>query len=424
MKTLSNVELLKLGIQNSLHEKNSFLVTMLARLPITDGLEKEGVLIRDKQGLRFTLNGETYRVEGDGKKPLFSPDTELTIDSTWSPWIKEKTVTKFGRVISNFILIDSPGLSRYIPFINRRFGVKDIESHITVLLSKEEENITALYENFVNAVSYYRNIALYVNITATPKNILPPPGLQAKRDKLLKEKYGGKIETYEEMAAFEKDLQEIDKEWLREDPSYGKFVSGKIANISRKKLYMTFGAEAGFKESTEARPVIGSLSEGWPKDPKDLVEMFNAARAGSFSRGAETQNGGVVAKIILRATNNLRITIEDCGTNLYFEVLLTEEEAKKYSGRYILDGKELKVLTDALIAKYNGKKVKIRSPLYCNAPKGQYCKVCAGKQLGALEGGAALAGTEISAIILSSSMAAMHGKVLATEEIDLTDAFT
>lgn len=280
------------------------------------------------------------------------------------------------------------------------------------------------YNKFVNCVTYMSGMASICIVTATEKNILPPPGIAKKRKELL-EKYKGKLHDHVVVAQIEKELLEYDKEYLKDDPSYGKIISGKVANISRKRMYLMFGTEAGFDDSADANLVEDSLYEGWPTDPDKLVDMFNSSRAGSYSRGKETQKGGVVAKVLLRSASNIMVEGEDCGTKVHLERNITKDNYTSISGRYILKGKDTHLVEDDKEAKeYIGKTVYVRSPMYCKQEGERICATCAGKLLSINPKGVSMSLTEIAAIVLYASMKKMHGKELKTTTLDLDNYLT
>jgi predicted alpha/beta superfamily hydrolase len=55
----------------------------------------------------------------------------------------------------------------------------------------------------------------------------------------------------------------------------------------------------------------------------------------------------------------------DCHTKKYRTVTITNKNASAVMNRFILDGNKLIELTAEVMPKYIGKKVKMRSPLYC-----------------------------------------------------------
>ena len=91
-----------------------------------------------------------------------------------------------------------------------------------------------------------------------------------------------------------------------------------------------------------------------------------------------TREGGYVYKQLASALQTIVLDEDgsDCGTKGYKEIKVTKDIADMLKYRYIVEGKNLVLLTPDNIDKYIGKIVKMRSPMYCIGDK--YCSKCAG----------------------------------------------
>jgi hypothetical protein len=390
-------------------------------------------LTRKSDGYYFMSPNGLIKIRDNPNRPLFDFLDDVTIDSDWLDNNTEKLKTKIGNVLVNALLL-ADNFNDKISFMTGSIKIKDIEKKIAALLvdnppegkNPPNDKITINeYLKFINARTFLNGISQIAVVAATPKTLLPPPGLKKFRKELVK-KYGDKLKDYKTVAEIESKLAEFDKEWLKDDPSFGKFLSGKVLNINRKKMYLTYGAESGFGDSDEANYIEGSLDDGWTKDPEKIVTMFNSIRSGSYSRGHETQEGGLVAKVVLRATGNFKIADRDCGTKLGIVFEVDDANVASLIGRYqIKSNNSLEQIENIEMAKkLLGKIIKLRSIQYCHEKGEQICKVCAGKRLSEHPKGIALAVTEVSAQILTSSLKKMHGGVLSVVELDLDDAFS
>lgn len=67
----------------------------------------------------------------------------------------------------------------------------------------------------------------------------------------------------------------------------------------------------------------------------------------------------------------------DCKTTKTIEVEITQKNADDFSYRYIMEGNKPVCLDRGKLASYIGKKVKLRSPMYCTGDK--ICNICAGE---------------------------------------------
>ncbi len=359
----------------------------------------------------------------DGKTPALTMSDIVTISKENLDNLDKDITTQLGRILVNKIML-SDVFGNIIPFINKRIKVGDLEAIIAKELAADTITVDE-YLKFINTCSYMHGLSRITTYSATERTMLPPKGITEFKKKLAKEmlvKYGEDwVKDRAKIVEFETALKAYDAEWLKDDPTMGKMTSGK-ASSARSKLYLTFGSEVGFdKKSGEAALVENSLLEGFPKDKQLLTNMFNTSRSGSYDRGKETQKGGSAAKDILRAVSSLTIKDGDCGAVVGKTMLITKENANTLLNRYILlSNKQIELVTDP--EQYIGKVITRRSPQYCRSTGNSFCAVCAGKALANYKKGIAILVTDISSIMLATSMSAMHFKPIQTIEFNILDA--
>ena len=70
----------------------------------------------------------------------------------------------------------------------------------------------------------------------------------------------------------------------------------------------------------------------------------------------------------------------DCGSLGYLSIVIPQKGYDDFTYRYIIEGNKLVCLTPDVITKYIGKKVKLRSPMYCIGVGKEkcLCNMCAG----------------------------------------------
>lgn len=371
----------------------------------------------------------------DGDGSLFKTSDQVRVDPTWLVNIEAALDTTFGILAANAVLLTEV-FGKKIPFINREVTISGIESIIMPRLHSDPENMNDIDPNDLQKIYVFEYLKMNYGIQLiatvmdlftvglTKKTLLPPPGIEEKKKELLKTP-GLNLNDPIQMAAFEKELLAFDREYLKDDPSLDKFASGKILKDSRKKLFLSMGAEGGFRKDGGIIGISKSLSEGLPTDPDQYVATINGARAGSFSRGYETMQGGVAAKRMLAASNNYVIVEGNCGSEMgisrkYFPWLVNS-----LKGRTIINGKtQYKVTQDDDVSKYLGQVVRTRSPMYCRMPGEEICSTCAGDAMAKYKTGIALPLTEVSHAILTASMKAMHTNSLTVNDFNLDELFT
>lgn len=371
---------------------------------------------------------ELVRIEdASAKEPLFNHTERITIDQSWATNLKQpKAEVSIGNIVGNSLCLEYAFGNKF-PMPLGPISIRDIEEIIVASLADtpgpnevRKDNLYYVdeYINFCDSIQTLKIFASIFSVSATTKNIAPPTGADAFKKELDK-KYGDTIADPIVLAKYEAELKNFDAEYLKDDPSYKKLMSGKITNIARKKLHLTMGQESLRFDDSKLSPTIStSLSEGWP-DPNDQPEkytaMMNSMRIGSFARGAETVKGGVSAK---NMAIDYLVTDSDCGVGFGVSRVYTKENIHLLRNTYVVGNKPT-LVTKETEGQYLGKVVEKRSPYYCKQQGDAICRVCAGELLFNFKNGMAIPLMDMSAIILAASMAAMHGKVLSVAEIDI-----
>lgn len=417
---MRRIDYLVYSIEQQYHMDIAWFFTFFT---ILDKDMKDTNYLRYKNN-RFEVNVKNNWEELDfvvANEPVFNMLDKIIVTKKMISNVKQDTPSTIGRLFANKLLLEYPFKDKF-PYEDGNISIKDLEKHIAEGLINGTVNVKQ-YTTFVDSVNYMKNLSRIVSISATPKNILPPDGIEKfKKDKLAEydKKYGinwkkDRVKVLE----FKEELKNFDKEWLEDDPSYGKLTSGKITNNTRVKMYLTFGDESGFDSSgSNFEFVENSLLEDYPKDKKKLAAMFNTSRSGSFERGKETQKGGVAAKEILRSTSNLGIRGEDCGSKKGMKYLVTKDIAESLNGRYLVGSKPTLIEKPE---KYIGKVIEVRSPMYCLNKNDSFCATCAGKILSMHRDGVALSVLNVSEVITTTSMKKMHDTQLKLLDIKLED---
>lgn len=356
-------------------------------------------------------------------EPLFYIKDKITLYNANMSNIPSSVDTTVGKAILNYVLLEH-NFGSTIEYMNEPTTIDAIEKVVCDNLKRDKIKVQQ-YTDFVDACSMLQSLSRITTISATPKTMTPPPGLD-KFKKDLKDKYDkeyGKNWVKDELKVIEfgNELKAFDAKYMEDDPTNGKLTSGKVKNNARAKMYLTFGNDAGFSDvGGDSEVVFNSLLEGYPKQKEQLAALFNSSRAGSFARGNETQYGGVVAKCLLRATNNATIEEGDCGSKLYREILVTKDNAASLEGRYMLQGNKPVRIDNP--KSFIGKTISIRSPLYCKLSNRTYCSTCCGDQLKDYRKGITALVTNISAVVLAQSMKKMHNaqkELVSVDPIDM-----
>ena len=277
------------------------------------------------------------------------------------------------------------------------------------------------YLKFVDSVYHLTNYSQLCVIAGTPKTMVAAPGIIEYRKQLIEENKD-RLTDPAVIAAIDAKLIAYDNEFLKGDPGERFLISGKSRAV-RKKLFGMHGAEIGLNESNKVALIKNSLSEGW--DINAFSTMNDSLRAGSHSRGAKTELGGVAFKELLRASSNVTITEDDCGSQVGFPTFHTANSVRNIIGFTVIDeGKQEFVADEISAGKYLGKSIMVRSPMYCHLPATDYCKTCCGKAMSENPTGVSLMVSEYGSAMLYIFMSAAHSKALVLAKMDYKTAIT
>ncbi len=387
-----------------------------------------GIFFVDPEGPVDTENKTLSPLEGKRltEAPFhFREAVELKIGEL--PNVKKDIITTLGNMFFNLCAI-IPAFGPKLEFITDSVKISNVESEIAKRLKDtpgpdEARNDNDLYVDeyirFCDSFAYLTEFTQVCTIAITPKAITQAPGTIELRNKLLEENKD-KLDDPAVVARIEAVLLKHDAEYLKDDPSENFLITKKSRNVVRKKLFLDYGADPGLTTSFKVDLIAKSLSEGW--DVNKLPTMIRASRAASYDRGAETQLGGEAVKWLYRASSNVNIIDTDCGARLGLAISVNEYNKNKLVGMNVITQTSTKLVKDANEAgQYLGKRLMVRSPMYCKLSKTDYCKVCVGERLGANPNSGATAVSRLGSVFLALSLKKFHAVGLSLERATLEE---
>jgi hypothetical protein len=332
--------------------------------------------------------------------------------------------TTYGRLLFNYIVLVYP-FGNKIPYINKQVNPSMLEELIIGRLKDDPEhgahkNETDIYVSeylvFCDAMFFLAGFTQICVPAATPKVLVAAPGINELKQKLIEENKG-RLHDPAVIAKIDAELVKYDKEWMKGDPGEGFLLEGKSYNVVRKKLFGMHGAEAGLEEGIDVDLIQNSLAQGW--DIAKFPAMNNSLRAGSFNRSTQTQLGGESVKWLLRASSNITVTKKDCGSRVGITTHVDNNNYHSLVGFHVIESRGTNHVTTEEAAKaYIGKEIMVRSPMFCQLDKTDYCETCVGSRLAASPTGLSSAITDYGSKFLLIFMKAMHGKQLVLAKMD------
>lgn len=323
--------------------------------------------------------------------------------------VKASIETTYGNALFNTVSLVYP-FGDLIEFQTGEVNLGKLEDRIAAALNADQITVEQV-KRYYEGTCWLEGFSQLFTVAASPYTVVPHPDYAALKAKLLEENKDRLTDTVT-MAKIQKELATLDRAWIAQDPEGGFIRSSKDFDITRAKMYYMYGLEANFNGDGGSTLIKNSLSEGW--EPQSLPAGINALRDGSYSRGAMTALGGEAAKTTFRMTANSRVVPMDCGTKIGEPVRFNEFNKNQFIGKIRIDpttGKQ-ELLTSATVGQWVGKIAYMRTPMYCKAPKPDYCIQCMGEFIRGKETALAIAEAGVSSQMMLVQMKKAHGVAL------------
>lgn len=408
------------------------LFTYISDRPVfnQDSKQEDGTIVLIKQiepGVNeygYYENGELINIPISKHAPErpFSIYDEISLEKGVldNYTLDNSLTTTIGRFITNCLLLHFPFKS-LIPYQNDIWDIDDVQSLIaTKLLDKKIT--TEQYKEYLDNGYFIGHLGELCVPTLSERSLTTDPKIKERKKELF-EKYKDQLNDPKTIAKIEKELIQMDKDWLKGDVSEGFYgpTQKKSFGVHRKKLFIAVGGISKFSTDGSVAMVPESLSEGWSAE--SFPALANESRKGSWDRGHETQKGGEMTKFVFRAFQDIKIIEHDCNTKRTIPIAFDEHlHPSMFVGRIIIgsNGSE-KELVRQEVDSYLGKTVKLRSPMTCETKDG-YCYKCVGlnyERLGLKAPG--IEAIEITSKFMTSSLKSMHGTAIQVEDINPMD---
>lgn len=375
-------------------------------------------------------NGELTEIEGSDKnEPLFRFKEPCVLHpgdiANYSG--DGPLTTTYGNVFVNYLILVLP-FGKALSYRTGHVKIKDIEAEILKQLVDDPANDDGspppegqIYvRQMLMFADYALSLVAYSALAVTPNSFKAmqghPDAIKVRNE--LVEKYKDQLTDPAIVAMIGKELENLDREWLKDDPTYGFYNtndSKSFGNV-RKKMFYMFGAESPFQDGTTVEFIEPSLNEGI--DINHLPAMINSLRAGTHARGAQTQLGGESVKTIYRMLGTSRIAEDDCGSRRGVPLYVGEKNKREFVGHWKVEPGADVLLTDENIDTYVGQVIDLRSPMTCQTEGKNVCKICIGVKMAETPDGLAAAAAQVGGAFLTTFLKKMHGSTLSTETWD------
>jgi hypothetical protein len=426
-----------LAMKAKLYEKRAFIISLFSLVREDFSKWKDDPFpyraVQTPTGNFFVdpISKELILIEdAPAGEPILRFKSPVELKAGDIPNLKNDVTTTIGNILFNYCCLVN-AFNDKINYIEGRVNVSKIENEIAKRLEDTPESGVTRdpkyiyvdeYIKFANSLMYITNFTQLCVWCSTEKTMTPPPGLKELKESLL-EKYKDNLTDPTVIAMIDAELVKYDNDYLKGDPGQNFLLNGGKALKARKRLYLMYGAEAGFQQKVGVDLIKKSLVDGWEVDKFPI--MMDALRAGSFNRGAETQLGGESVKWLLRASSNFNITSEDCGTKIGKKFTVTPDNFKSLIGFNIVTEDGSKEITETEESgKYLGKTLMVRSPMYCKLDRTDFCSKCLGKKLSLNPTGLSIAVSNYGSQFMNIFLKKMHASTLSLAKLDYKTILT
>lgn len=271
------------------------------------------------------------------------------------------------------------------------------------------------------------DLAELLNPSLTTNLLILPPELKKLREDLFK-KYEKEIETGDVNvgAKIEEELIKFGKKYFSQFPEWDNFASGAKMDYDNAMKTMTLMKGPILDTLTDTWKILKSnYNEGISKE--EYPAFAGSSVFGVYSRALGVAQGGYAVKKFVATLQDIEAADDgtDCGTKDYLDIYLDPYFKNEFLYmNMVSDNGKLIMLLPENIDKYLGRRVKLRSPMYCKFDPPKLCSKCLGlhpykmniKMIG-------LASTKIGSTLMNKRLKAFHVKKVYMYDVTVDDLF-
>lgn len=317
------------------------------------------------------------------KEPEFQPNDYFTLPA--KKLYNDKEIhTTVGRYLFNRILLDNvlgPNLGYQNQVLNGG-GISKMDSHIAELLLEDKISTTdvAKYLDKIAWMGY--GFSRFLISSLNSEMLIPDQRITdaklAKEKEIKEAAANGDIETVNRIS---KELENLAKGIVGDEASMEIYESGGRGKFGNnfKNVAIMRGLIPDYKNPGKFVVSTANLYEGIPSEEQDIYA--NIATSGSNSRAIATADGGYQAKKLSSAFQGVTVAERGSDCHSLGTIEITLNRPDMFIGRYMINPNgSLTLLNSENINDYKGKKIKLRSPMFCrNTQADGFCNKCVGE---------------------------------------------
>lgn len=363
----------------------------------------------------------------DGKLVRFAPkfNTMDIVNLAAGEYInKEAVTTTVGSVLWNKLFVEGT-IDKVVPngFINEEMTDKAFDKVLGYVEKGLRDQVLPIEPNLVNFLFNYEFYSMKLVTVFSPSYtkalFQTPMSIRKKKKELLATQ---KSDDVSEMVRIEDSLVAFSKEQLNNDEGMTLFKSGARGSFENDYKNMNLMVGPVKNEATGKYEFIkhGYL-DGLEKE--DLVAAGNIVVNSAYPKAVGTEVGGYLTKQFYAVYQSMMADpeLEDCGTKQALDFVLTKDIANDFLYQYIqLPNGKCVLLEDDNVESFIGKRIKLRSPMFCASDK--FCRHCIGelpRWLGIEAIG--LTTGRISNTMLAKKMKIFHNAKMKFDDVNIDD---
>ena len=373
------------------------------------------------------LFGKSHTIE-NGKMVVKNPqfDTKTKLHLKKGEYINKQDVeTTVGSFLFNKLMVEGM-LEACIPggYFNEVIddkGMGNLQKFISMGIMEKIIPVDPNLTKWLKQYEFYgMKLSTIFSPSYTERLLKHDIHTMKERDQLFSKETD--ISDVTKMVNIEDKLVDTARKNLKGDPGMSLFDSGARGSFGNdyKNMNLSLGAVQKPGKDGEFFFVKSNYIDGLQKE--DLLAAGNVIVNSSHPKAIGTQESGYQTKKFFAAYQSIQADEPgtDCGAKKGLEFVLSESDGDSYDYQYLIEGSKLTLLTPSNRNKYIGKKIKVRSPMYCCGDK--ICSICAGKrwELMGIKNMGLTAG-RITNTLLNASMKNFHVSRVKLDKVDIND---
>lgn len=350
-------------------------------------LETKEILAINRDEIDLDLMREMFACTMGQNKPKYQTYDEIVIPAgtEFNGWQTPTAIkSTVGRVILNKFIFPTKYLKKY-GYVNEpltKKSVGKIEEKLGDMVINDEMT-TQEFTDYLDRAEWLAMGVEYFLVPSLDYEFNNPiPEVIAKRDELF-EKYKDKIKASDSatIAMIEKELTSMAKDIIKKkkNESYDFYESGTADFGNHYKKTSIMNGAVLNPYTGKVAVIKNNLIDGLT--PEEFPEFAQLVTQGGMARGVDTQLSGYERKKLDNAMQAITVDDKgtDCGTPYYLEFTIPDSKKDLFLYRYVIenDPKNPTLITRDNLSKFVGKKVKLRSPMFCKGDT--ICNKCAGE---------------------------------------------